>query len=111
MRKRKRKKENANFVSYPERELTANTKWIVCMWDILGDPPEETAMVLKRSLDQVKEIISQSKEDGYYEKVDRHIKKYREQDSFVGCSELLNIGFSDEEVGEMKCQEHITRGL
>lgn len=59
---------------YPARELTENTRWIVCMWDIKGDPPELTAMLLKRSLRQVKYIISKAKRDGYYDKVKKHIE-------------------------------------
>lgn len=86
----KKKKSKAMPVNnYRERELTANTKWIVCMWDILGDPPEETAIVLKRSLKQVKDIISQCKQDGYYEKVRRNIQEFKKENSLRTASSFL----------------------
>lgn len=59
-----------------DRELTPDTKWIICMWDIKGDPPQDTAKFLKRSLAQVTEIISESKADGYYDMVRRHIEQF-----------------------------------
>ena len=59
-----------------DRELTPHTKWIVCMWDIRGESITETAILLKRSLSQVKEIISECKADGYYDKVRRHIQDF-----------------------------------
>lgn len=62
--------------SYPARELTEDTRWIVCMWDVRGDAPEETAMILKRSLKQIKDIIAECKANGYYDKVKRCIEEY-----------------------------------
>ena len=62
--------------NYPARELTEDTKWIICMWDIRGDAPEETAMLLQRSLKQVTDIIAECKADGYYDKVKRHIEEF-----------------------------------
>lgn len=74
MEKKKIKKLPVN--NYPDRELTEDTKWIICMWDIRGDSPEETAIMLKRSLKQVKDIIAECKSDGYYDKVKRHIEEF-----------------------------------
>lgn len=74
--KTKTKKKPLEAVGYPARELTEDTRWIVCMWDIKGDAPEETAMVLKRSLEQVKEIIEEAHKDGFYDKVKKHIENY-----------------------------------
>lgn len=62
--------------NYPARELTEDTKWIICMWDIRGDAPEETAIMLQRSLKQVTDIIDECKADGYYDKVKRHIEEF-----------------------------------
>ncbi len=59
-----------------DRELTPNTKWIICMWDIRGESAKETAMLLKRSLKQVTDVISQCKADGYYDMVRRHIEYF-----------------------------------
>ena len=59
-----------------DRELTPNTKWIVCMWDIRGESPTETAKLMKRSIEQILGIIKECKEDGYYEKVRRHIEYF-----------------------------------
>ena len=59
-----------------DRELTSDTKWIVCMWDIRGESVLETAKLLKRSMDQVKGIIAQCKADGYYDMVRRHIEHF-----------------------------------
>jgi len=56
-----------------DRELTPDTKWIICLWDIRGEDATETAMLLKRSLRQVTEIIQQCKADGYYDAVRRHV--------------------------------------
>ncbi len=56
-----------------DRELTPDTKWIVCMWDIKGEDIIETAMLLKRSIRQIKQIIRDCKADGYYDMVRRHI--------------------------------------
>lgn len=58
------------------RPLTPETKWIVCMWDIKGDTPFETAKMLKRSLTQIYNILDECKKDGYYEKVRRHIEQF-----------------------------------
>ncbi len=59
-----------------DRELTPDTKWIICMWDIKGDSPQDTAKILKRSLAQVTEIIAESKANGYYDMVRRHIEQF-----------------------------------
>lgn len=59
-----------------DRELTPHTKWIVCVWDIRGESILETAMLLKRSLSQVKEIIAECKADGYYDMVRRYIEDF-----------------------------------
>lgn len=80
-RKKKQKLSTSTYIpraaaGYPARELTEDTRWIVCMWDIKGDPPELTAMLLKRSLEQVREIIEEAHGDGYYDKVKRHIEDY-----------------------------------
>ncbi len=59
-----------------DRELTPDTKWIICMWDIRGEDIEETAYLMKRSLRQVTEILNECKADGYYDKVRRHIEYF-----------------------------------
>lgn len=59
-----------------DRKLTPDTKWIICMWDIRGDSAEETAKLLKRSLEQVTHIIAECKTDGYYDMVRRHIEHF-----------------------------------
>ena len=59
-----------------DRELTPNTKWIVCMWDIRGESPLETAKLMKRSTEQILSIIAECKADGYYDKVRRHIEYF-----------------------------------
>lgn len=59
-----------------DRELTPDTKWIICMWDIRGEDAAETAMLLKRSLKQVRSVIEECKADGYYDKVRRHIEYF-----------------------------------
>lgn len=59
-----------------DRELTPDTKWIICMWDIRGESTKETAMLLKRSLKQVEQVIAECKADGYYDKVRRHINYF-----------------------------------
>ncbi|MBE7013108.1 MAG: hypothetical protein E7416_03435 [Ruminococcaceae bacterium] len=59
-----------------DRELTPDTKWIICMWDIRGEDIAETAALMKRSLKQVTDILNQCKEDGYYDKVRRHIEYF-----------------------------------
>ncbi len=59
-----------------DRELTPDTKWIICMWDIKGDAPQETAKILKRSLAQVIGIIEECKANGYYNSVRRHIEEF-----------------------------------
>ena len=59
-----------------DRELTPNTKWIVCMWDIRGESPLETAKLMKRSIGQILGIIAECKADGYYDKVRRHIEYF-----------------------------------
>ena len=56
-----------------DRAFTDDTKWIICMWDIRGESPLETAKLLKRSLNQVMGIIADCKSDGFYEKVRDHI--------------------------------------
>lgn len=59
-----------------DRELTPDTKWIICMWDIRGENALETAKLLKRSIEQVTNIIAQCKADGYYNMVRRHIEYF-----------------------------------
>lgn len=59
-----------------DRPLTPDTKWIVCMWDIKGDSPWETATILKRSLKQINDILDECMENGYYDKVRRHIEYF-----------------------------------
>ena len=59
-----------------DRELTPNTKWIVCMWDIRGESPIETAKLMKRSIKQIADIIAECRADGYYDKVRRHIEYF-----------------------------------
>ena len=56
-----------------DRPFTSDTKWIICMWDIRGEEPLETAKLLKRSLNQVLKIIDDCKRDGFYQKVQNHI--------------------------------------
>lgn len=73
------KKKTVPYISktgYPARELTEDTRWIVCLWDIKGDAPEETAMVLKRSLRQIREILDEAHADGLYDKVKRHVEQF-----------------------------------
>ena len=57
-------------------ELSNETKWIICMWDIRGDSIKDTAIVLKLTLDEVRQAIAECKEDGFYDKVRRHIEYY-----------------------------------
>ena len=59
-----------------DRELTSDTKWIICMWDIRGECAFETAKLLKRSYEQVRSIIDECKADGYYDMVRRHIEHF-----------------------------------
>lgn len=59
-----------------DRELTPDTKWIICMWDIRGEDIAETAYLMKRSLRQVTEILNECKTNGYYDKVRRHIEYF-----------------------------------
>ena len=59
-----------------DRELTSDTKWIVCMWDIRGESVFDTAKILKRSCEQVRGIIEECKADGYYDTVRRHIEHF-----------------------------------
>lgn len=73
-----------------DRPLTENSEWIICMWDIRGDSPLETALVLKRSLAQVNETLQRCKENGFYDIVKRHIEIFDEIDT-----ELALAGFAD----------------
>ncbi len=59
-----------------DRELTPDTKWIICMWDIRGESPAETAKMLKRSVGQVTDILEQCRSDGYYSMVRRHVEHF-----------------------------------
>lgn len=59
-----------------DRELTSDTKWIICMWDIRGEPAAETAKMLKRSLKQVTDTLELCRRDGYYDMVRRHIEYF-----------------------------------
>ncbi len=59
-----------------DRDLTPDTKWIICMWDIKGDDAKDTAKFLKRSLAQVTSIIDECKANGYYDMVRRHIEHF-----------------------------------
>lgn len=59
-----------------DRELTPDTKWIVCLWDIKGDDIIETAMLLKRSVAQIKAILDSCRADGYYDMVRRHVQYF-----------------------------------
>ena len=59
-----------------DRELTPDTKWIICMWDIRGEDIAETAHLMKRSLRRVTEILNECKADGYYDKVKAHIEYF-----------------------------------
>ena len=56
--------------------LSHETKWIICMWDIRGDSIIETATLLKMTLKDVKATIAECKEDGFYDKVRRHIEYF-----------------------------------
>ena len=90
MEKKKIKKLPVN--NYPDRELTEDTKWIICMWDIRGDSPEETAIMLKRSLKQVNDIIAECKSDGYYDKVKRHIEEFDLRNAMRGKERVALTG-------------------
>lgn len=57
-------------------ELRHETKWIICMWDIRGDDVMETAKLLKMTLKDVKTTIAECKENGFYDKVRRHIEYF-----------------------------------
>ena len=46
------------------------------MWDIRGESPIETAKLMKRSVKQIADIITECKADGYYDKVRRHIEYF-----------------------------------
>lgn len=99
-RKKRKKKPPVN--TYPERELTEDTKWIICMWDVRGESPAETAMLLKRSLKQVTDIIAECKADGYYDKVRRYIENFDMENSgriIYGFIEDVN----NNELAENKC--------
>ena len=78
-----------------DRKLTRDTKWIICMWDIRGERVEETAMLLKRSIEQVKKIIADCRQDGYYDKVRRHIEYFdmvNARNALKGFASFLSHG-------------------
>lgn len=81
-----------------DRELTSDTKWIICMWDIRGESVFETAKFLKRSLEQVLSIIEECKADGYYDKVRRHIEHFDRVNAYRairGFASALADGYSE----------------
>ena len=56
--------------------ITEDIKWIICMWDVRGESDKETAMLLKLKLQEVRDVIAESKSNGYYDKVRRHIERF-----------------------------------
>ena len=45
------------MLALQDRPLTADTAYYVRLWNAKGDTPEEIAMVLNRSVEQVRDLI------------------------------------------------------
>ncbi len=94
-------------------ELSYDTKWIICMWDIRGEPIKETAMCLKLTIDKVVETISECKSDGFYDKVRRHIEQFdieNAQKAMKGFASMLVN--RDNEVGSIRVVDNgIAKGM
>lgn len=82
-----------------DRPLHENTAWIICVWDIKGDDPAQTATVLKRSLEQVTDTIRRCKENGFYERVRRHVEYFEEADMMRALAGFADV-LKTQEVGE-----------
>lgn len=83
-----------------DRPLHENTAWIICVWDIKGDDPAQTAMVLKRSLKQVNDTISRCKKNGFYERVRGHVRYFEEADMMRALEGFADVLKSQEVAGE-----------
>ncbi|MBE7030276.1 MAG: hypothetical protein E7409_02480 [Ruminococcaceae bacterium] len=58
------------------RPFTKQTRWIICVWDIRGEQPAETARMMRRPLREIEQTLLEAREDGYYEKVRRYLDDY-----------------------------------